>query len=147
MTNTENFNVDLETGEVIVQETEEKATESTSKYNLEYFLEQIEKLTAGYAGGTEYIVGAIGRIPNEGTPCGGSGEEVAKAAAEAVRCRETTVQKTLDFYFRMVDELKPRTATPHDEKTQFLNWVRDCTAAAGPGVATHDYAKLWNEIK
>ena len=147
MTNTENFNVDLETGEVTVQETEEKATESTSKYNLEYFLEQIEKLTAGYAGGTEYIVSAIGRIPNEGTPCGGSGEEVAKAAAEAVRCRETTVQKTLDFYFRMVDELKPRTATPLDEKTQFLNWVRDCTAAAGPGVATPDYAKLWNEMK
>ena len=68
MTHTENFNVDLETGEVTVQETENNTTENASRYNLEYFLEQIEKLTSNYSGGTEYIVGAIGRIPNDGTP-------------------------------------------------------------------------------
>ncbi len=148
MTNTENFNVDLETGEVTVTETENTVKENHSKYNLEYFLEQIEKLTSEYnARSMDLIVGAISSIQSEGTPCGGSGDEVAKAAANAVCYRETTVQKTLDFYFRMVDELKPKTVTPIDEKTQFLNWVRDCTAAAGPGVATPDYAKLWNEMK
>jgi len=148
MTNTENYNVNLETGEVTVQETENTVKENPSKYNLEYFLEQIEKLTSEYnAKSMDLIVGAIACIQSEGTPCGGSGDEVAKAAADAVRYRETTVQKTLDFYFRMVDELKPKTVTPIDEKTQFLNWVRDCTAAAGPGVATPDYAKLWNEMK
>lgn len=150
MTNTENFNVNLETGEVTVQETENTVKENPSKYNLEYFLEQIEKLTAGYTGGTEYIVGAIGRIPSESTPCGGSGEEVAKAAAEAVRYRETTVQKTLDFYFRMVDELKPKTENSgsiSSEKVQFLDWVATCVQNARPGVETPDYAKLWNEIK
>ncbi len=144
MTNTENINVNLETGEVIIPESEACANK---KYTLEYFLERIEKISEAYSGGTEYIVNAIAGIESEGTPCGGSGEEVAKAAADAVRYRETTVQKTLDFYFRMVDELKPKTTTPADEKTQFLNWVRDCTAAAGPGVATPDYAKLWNEMK
>ena len=150
MTNTENYNVNLETGEVTVQESEGAIRENTSRYTLEYFLEQIEKLTSRYAGGTEYIVGAIGRIPNEGTPCGGAGEEVAKAAADAVRYRETTVQKTLDFYFRMVDELKPKTENSNStssDKAQFLDWVATCVQNARPGVETPDYAKLWNEIK
>ena len=146
MTNTENYVVDRETGEVTMPETEAVANES--KYKLEYFLEQIEKITAVYSGNTtEYIIGAIASIQSEGTPAGGSGDEIARAAAEAVRYREQTVQKTLDFYFRMVDELKPKAECPIDEKTQFLNWVRDCTAAAGPGVATPDYARLWNEMK
>ena len=144
MTNTENYKVDLETGEVIIPEAEASAN---AKFTLEYFLERIEKISDAYSGGTEYIVNSIASVDNVSTPCGGSGEEVAKAAADAVRYRETTVQKTLDFYFRMVDDLKPKTTTPADEKTQFLNWVRDCTAAAGPGVATPDYAKLWNEMK
>lgn len=146
MTNTEKYVVDRETGEVTMPETEAVANES--KYKLEYFLEQIEKITAEYSSQrSENFIGAITCIHSEGTPCGGSGDEVAKAAAEAVRYREQTVQKMLDFYFRMVDELRPKAETPIDEKTQFLNWVRDCTAAAGPGVATPDYAKLWNEMK
>ena len=128
--------------------TEDNSMTNTEKYKLEYFLEQIEKITAVYSGNTtEYIIGAIASIQSEGTPAGGSGDEIARAAAEAVRYREQTVQKTLDFYFRMVDELKPKAECPFDEKTQFLNWVRDCTAAAGPGVATPDYARLWNEMK
>lgn len=144
MTNTENINVNLETGEVIIPEAEATVN---GKYTLEYFLERIEKISESYSGGTEYLVNAITGIESESTPCGGSGDEIAKAAADAVRYREATVQKTLDFYFRMIDELKPKTTTPADEKTQFLNWVRDCTAAAGPGVETPDYARLWNEMK
>ena len=146
MTNTEVYTVDRETGEVTMPEAKTAAKES--KYTLEYFLEQIEKITAEYSGNTtEYIIGAIASIQSEGTPAGGSGDEIARAAAEAVRYREQTVQKTLDFYFRMADELKPKAKTPIDEKSQFLNWVRDCTAAAGPGVGTPDYARLWNEMK
>ena len=145
MTNTENINVNVETGEVTIPEADAAASE---KYTLEYFLKQIEKISEAYTnGGTEYVVNSITCIHNEGTPCGGSGEEVAKAAADAVRYRETTVQKTLDFYFRMVDELKPKTTVPVDDKTQFLNWVRDCTAAAVPGAETPDYARLWKEMK
>ena len=137
MTHTENINVNIETGEVTLPETEATAS---GKYTLEYFLEQIERISEDYSGTTGYIVDKITRI-------GGSGVGVAQAAADAVRYRETTVQKTLEFYFRMVDELKPKTIAPVDEKTQFLNWVRDCTAAAGPGVGVPDYAKLWNELK
>lgn len=144
MTHNENINVNIETGEVIIPEAEATVNE---KYTLEYFLERIEKISEAYNGGTEYIVNAIAGIESEGTPCGGSGEEVAKAAADAVRYRETTVQKTLDFYFRMVDELKPKATSPTDDKKMFLDWVRDCTAAARAGTETPDYAKLWNEMK
>ena len=145
MTNTENINVNVETGEVTIPEADAAASE---KYTLEYFLNQIEKISLEYnARSMDLIIGAITNIHSECTPCGGSGEEVAKAAADAVRYRETTVQKTLDFYFRMVDELKPKTTVPVDDKTQFLNWVRDCTAAAVPGAETPDYARLWKEMK
>ena len=146
MTNTENYTVDRETGEVTVRETE--ATANECSYTLEYFLKQIEKINAEYtAKSMDLTLNAITGIESEGTPCGGSGDEVAKAAADAVRYREQTVQKTLDFYFRMVDDLKPKTCAPVDEKTKFLNWVRDCTAAAVPGAAAPDYVKLWNEMK
>ena len=146
MTNTEVYTVDRETGEVTMPEARTAANES--KYTLEYFLEQIEKITAEYSSQrSENFIGSITCIHSEATPCGGSGDEIARAAAEAVRYREQTVQKMLDFYFRMVDELRPKAECPIDEKTQFLNWVRDCTAAAGPGVSTPDYARLWNEMK
>lgn len=140
MTNIENVNVDLETGEVT------EAPVVDSKYTLEYFLEQIEKITAEYSGSTtENIIGAIASIQSTGTPCGGSGDEIAKAAADAVHYRETTVQKTLDFYFRMVDELKPKSYST--DKKMFFDWVKDLdlTAAAKAGVAMPDLAKLWNE--
>lgn len=142
MTNIENVNVDLETGEV----TEVPATEG--KYTLEYFLEKIEKLSLEYSSEkTSEIVWHISNIKNESTPCGGSGEEIAKAAASAVREREETVRKMLDFYIRMVDELKPKVSTPTDDRKMFLDWVRDCTGAAEPGVEMPDYARLWNEMK
>ena len=140
MTNIENVNVDLETGEVT------EAPVVDSKYTLEYFLEQIEKLSVDYnAKATDDIVRTISGIPSTGTPCGGSGDEIAKAAADAVRERETTVRKMLDFYIRMVDELKPKTDST--DKKMFLDWVKELTEAARPGVEIPEYARLWNEIK
>ena len=140
MTHNENVNVDFETGEVT------EAPVVDSKYTLEYFLEQIEKLSVDYnAQATDDIVRTISGIPSTGTPCGGSGDEIAKAAADAVRERETTVRKMLDFYIRMVDELKPKTDST--DKKMFLDWVKDLTAAAKAGVEMPDYARLWNEIK
>ena len=146
MTNNNEFTINTETGEVTVPEVESTASES--KYTYEYFMEQIEKISAEYtAASTSAIIHDIASIQSEATPCGGSGDEIAKAAAEAVRYREQTVQKMLDFYFRMVDELRPKKPVSYDEKLQYLNWVRDCTAAAGVGVVVPDYAKLWNEMK
>ena len=142
MTHNENINVNIETGEV----TEAPAVDS--KYTLEYFLEKIEKLSLEYSSEkTSEIVLYISKIQNESTPCGGSGEETAKAAASAVREREETVRRMLDFYIRMVDELKPKVSTPTDDRKMFLDWVRDCTGAAEPGVEMPDYARLWNEMK
>ena len=143
MTNIENVNVNIETGEVI-----ETATVKESRYDLEYFLDKIEKLSLDYtAEKTGAIVFNISNIHNDPTPCGGSGEATANAAISAVREREETVRKMLDFYIRMVDELKPKVSSPADDRKMFLDWVRDCTAAARAGVETPDYARLWNEMK
>ena len=140
MTHNENINVNIETGEL----TEAPSTEG--KYTLEYFLEKIEKLSLEYSSEkTSEIVWHISNIKNESTPCGGSGEEIAKAAASAVREREETVRKMLDFYIRMVDELKPKSEST--DKKMFFDWVKDCIGAAGVGAGLPDFAKLWNEMK
>lgn len=132
-TNTENKAIEIKT----------EATES--KYTLAYALEQIEKITNS----TETISQALTTIANmrsEGTPCGGSADEMAKAAADVIRCRETTNQKLIEFYSKMVDDLKPRSETEKASRDEFMGWVRDCIGSAEAGMELPDFAKLWKSI-
>ncbi len=97
----DNINIDKTTG--LVTET------PASKYNLEYALEQIERI----ANDTEHITKAIDALEtvavnNEPTlEQGGANDKVAEAINETVKAREITNQKLIDFYSKMVDELKP----------------------------------------
>ena len=99
----DNINIDKTTG--LVTET------PASKYNLEYALEQIERIANDKAYLTEAF-DALNNAANTNTPTegmGGSGtnDKVAEAVAETVKCRETTNQKLIEFYSKMVDDLKP----------------------------------------
>ena len=97
----DNINIDKTTGEVT------EASVPASKYNLEYALEQIERI----ANDTEHLEKAfedlkIAAEKSEPTiEQGGSNDKVAEAVADAVRCRETTNQKLIDFYSKMVEIL------------------------------------------
>lgn len=104
MTNIEKVNETNLTAET----TTAKESASTEKYSLEYALEQIERI----ANDVSVIMKAldtISTVDNEPTlEKGGSADELAKAVAEVVRCRETTNQKLIAFYEKMVDDCKPR---------------------------------------
>lgn len=120
----------------------ENETVATEKYTYEYALRQIELITNQ----TDHIhlaISELGRLENEGTPCGGSAKSVAEGIADVVRCRETTAQKLIDFYAKMYEDLKPRTTVQQADRSEFMNWVRDCIAASEPGIDLPDFASLW----
>ena len=119
-----------------------EVTETAEKYTYEYALRQIELITNQ----TDHIhlaISELGRLENEGTPCGGSAKSVAEGIADVVRCRETTAQKLIDFYAKMYEDLKPRTTVQQADRAEFMNWVRDCIAASEPGIDLPDFASLW----
>ena len=126
--------------------TETAATEvAAEKYTYEYALRQIEIIT-NQIDHIHLAISELGRLENEGTPCGGSAKSVAEGIADVVKCRETTAQRLIDFYEKMYFDLKPRTQTHQADRAEFMNWVRDCIAASEPGIDLPDFAKLWNSF-
>ena len=122
--------------------TEAAENTATETYTYEYALKQLELITNQ----TDHIhlaISELGRLENEGTPAGGSADSVAKSIADVVKCRETTAQKLIDFYAKMYEDLKPRTAVQQTDRAEFMNWVRDCIAASEPGIDLPDFEKLW----
>lgn len=89
----DNINIDKTTG--LVTET------PASKYNLEYALEQIERIAID----TDHITEAFDTLTD--VKALGSGDNSVEAIVDIVKCRETTNQKLIDFYSKMVDDLKP----------------------------------------
>lgn len=143
MTNTEDCRNNAEVNEQSMIE-----NASCEKYSLAYALDMIERIATE----TEHIYRAldtIAALPNEATPTGGSAEAPAKAAADIVRCRETTSQKLLDFYGQMVKELKPSNESAKDEaklRGDFLAFVRDTTVCADSGATLPDFEKIWHTV-
>jgi hypothetical protein len=129
-----------------INNTEATATEvAAEKYTYEYALRQIEIIT-NQIDHIHLAISELGRLENEGTPCGGSAKSVAEGIADVVKCRETTAQRLIDFYEKMYFDLKPRTQTHQADRAEFMNWVRDCIAASEPGIDLPDFAKLWNSF-
>ena len=136
-----NIIIDKNTGEVT------ETTAPAAKYNLEYALEQIERI----ANDTEHITKAIDALEtvavnNEPTlEQGGANDKVAEAINETVKARETTNQKLIEFYSKMVEDLKPTKAL--DEKEMFLKYMADAEGKRRPGTGSTNYAELWKTMK
>jgi len=143
MTNTEN----VKENNFAVETTVAAESAQTDKYSLEYALEQIEKI-ANETSHVHEAISSIASMKSEATISrGGAADEMAKAVADVVRCRETTNQQLLAFYRGMVDELKPRKDTVETDRDKFLAWVKECAANVNPGAEAPDYARLWKEIQ
>ena len=131
------------------------------KYTLAYAMDMLEKIFSD----KEHILLALNTIvalDNEGTPCGGSADKAAEAAMEIVKCRETTNQKLIEFYSKMVDDIKKdmsenKKAEPLSEayrksRAEFLKFVQETTiatagASIGPSPAKlPDFEKLWHTL-
>ena len=130
-------------------ETAKNAAENTcDKYSIAYALDMIERIATD----NQHIyqaISAIGSLKNEGTPCGGSAEALSKAAADVVRCRETTSQKLIAFYEGMINDLKKTKAVSADEakmRQQFLDFVHSTTVGADAGSILPDFANIWKTV-
>ncbi len=118
---------------------------ATEKYTYEYALKQIEQIT-NQIDHIHLAISELGQLENEGTPCGGSAESIAKGISEVVKCREATAQKLIAFYAKMYEDLKPRTEMQTANRVEFYSWVRDCIAASEPGMVLPDFGKLWKDM-
>ncbi len=125
----------------------EEKPESRTKYTLEYALAQIEKI----ANDKDAILGAFNALScmeSGACPTGGSADAMAKAVSDTVLARETTNQKLLEFYSKMVDDLKPKSEKDVGvERREFMEWSAQCIANAKPGTQFPDLAALWTAIK
>ncbi len=114
-----------------IEDMVEITTETQCKYTLDYALEQIEKISAS----TAYLDNAISELRQMETTDGVgdiANQAKAQALADVVRCRETTNQKLLDFYMKMVENLNPKSSDYSQQKFQAL----DHTIAHIASVAT-----------
>jgi len=96
--------------QITEENTDKKIVDTKVRYSIEYALEQIEKISAS----TAYLDNVISELRQMETPDGVgdiANQAKAQALADVVRCRETTNQKLLEFYFKMVDDLKPKNYT------------------------------------
>ena len=100
-----------ENKEFIVNEMEETTAMPTAvpeNPTVGYVLGQIEKIMSD----TDYLHRVITELGN--TQSGGPGDygasERAQALGHVVACRETTNQRLIDFYQKLYEDLKPRSA-------------------------------------
>lgn len=152
MMNIENFNStkEIETkqantdNEKTAIRAEGSEAKTTPKYSLEYALEQIEKI------GSEISVvlkalDVISGMESEATlERGGSADEMAKAAADIVRCRETTNQKLIAFYEKMADDCKPPQGQAKRDE-EFLTTLLDYLSSPKSGVNESE-AELYKKL-
>ncbi len=103
--------------------------EKTSKdrITIKEILDRIEKLVSDQEALNSAIerVQAIGSGGGDqpGSPGDIAGQAKAQAIAEMIRSRETTVQKTLDFYMKVYEDLKPNDQLNH--KTADLGMINE----------------------
>lgn len=147
--NMENINDKTNTQEVkeeavIVKEAPAAEKPASSKYTLDYALEQLEKIREDEKAFSAEILKRICEIQT-----GVAGDVGAQSKGIALQALEEehgqTSRKLIDFYLEMVNELKPP-KEPKTNRTEFLTFVRDCTGSAGPGATLPDFEKIWNAV-
>ena len=134
-----NINIDKTTGEV-------KELTAATKNDLEYALEQIERISTDTAHiGEAFAALRAAAEENEGTPCGGSCDKIAEAVAATVKAREETNRKLIEFYAKMADDLKPQKKVSREQ--MFLDWITAMQKATLPGVSKQpDYVDIWQAM-
>lgn len=143
--NTEDIKMtDINKNEALVEtavETTAVLEPAPTKYTLEYALEQIEMIERD----NQHILEAFHIL--ETVKSAGPGdigaEEKAKAIGNTVKARETTNQQLINFYAKMIDDLKPK--SEFDENREYLKWVKECMAVSDRPV--DEYAKFWKSLK
>ena len=116
-------------------EAQKPETAGGAKYTIDYALEMIEKIMEQMKD-RSYEIGSLESIED------GNSRIVA---AEAIKSKEETNRKLIDFYQGIIKDLKPR-HVDNSEKERFYQFVQECVGAAGPGCLIPDFEKLAKEF-
>ncbi len=127
---------------IVVNEAPAAEKPASAKYTLDYALEQLEKIREEEKAFSINILNGISEVQ---TYDGGDIGAQAKGMALEALSKEhgITSRKLIDFYLGMIDELKPSKESKTN-KSEFLDFVKECTAKAGPGAALPVFENIWH---
>ena len=109
---------------------QEETVVEAKNYNIDYVLQQIEKI----ASQTDYLNEAITQLSkvNSGVPGDIGAQGVSNSLSQIIMCRETTNQRLIAFYEKMYDDLKPNNNTTKEQALNVvLDMVRNCDVSEG----------------
>lgn len=109
---------------------QEETVVEAKNYNIDYVLQQIEKI----ASQTDYLNEAITQLSkvNSGVPGDIGAQGVSNSLSQIIMCRETTNQRLIAFYEKMYDDLKPNNKTTKEQALNVvLDTVRNCDVSEG----------------
>lgn len=133
---------------IVVKEAPAAEKPASTKYTLDYAFEQLEKIREEEKAFSADILKRISEVKTvDGNKFAGDiGAQSRGMALEALANQHgQTSRKLIDFYLGMVNELKPP-KEPKTNRSEFLDLVKDCTVAAGPGATLPDFEKIWNAM-
>lgn len=150
--NTDTTNVTVENTELTREEfdkmfrqNDENHVENASpKYTIGYILGRIEKIHDESSHIYEAIESFRNFTVNE-SPIGGTGDATrANAMVEVVKCRETTLQRELDFLEKMYNDLKEAERMPDRKEQLVMEFVSQATLP--PDLRVEMFEKYLNSI-
>ncbi|MBR6783449.1 MAG: hypothetical protein IKM32_02040 [Clostridia bacterium] len=136
-----NENINNQTTEA----TQATETQSASNYTMDYCLAQIAKIQSE----TAYFNGVLTEL-SKVRPEDFAAAERARAMGDAVRCRETTNQKLLEFYVKMYEDLRNANSVLVADSVSKLTHVGDkvaeCCDEDNAFEALSEIAKMIKEL-
>ncbi len=130
------------------QTTETTEPNEASRYTMDYCLKQIERIQSE----TAYIHDAFSELSK--VQSGGPGDIGAQGKAialgDVVKCRETTNQKLLEFYFKMYEDLRASTfdvvTATQKELSHISDLIADYCCEDDASVGLVEIAKLIKDL-
>ncbi len=129
---------------IVVNEAPAAEKPTSAKYTLDYAFEQLEKIREEEKAFSINILNGISEVQTSDAEYGDVGAQAKGMALEALAKEHgITTRKLMDFYLGIINELKP-SKEPKTTKSEFLDFVKECTAKAGPGAALPVFENIWH---
>ena len=128
---------ETEREEIISEILQNEANYLSAKYSIEYALEQIEKIQED---GRD-LTAIINKIAF-------SSDDKVDSIRHMLTVRETTNQKLIGFYQKMIDDLNHSKTNPEKaaKQSEFMNFTLECIKSSKPGVIMPDFEKIWESM-
>ena len=128
---------ETEREEIISEIIQNETISAPAKYSIEYALEQIQKIQED---GRD-LTAIINKIAF-------SSDDKVDSIRHMLTVRETTNQKLINFYQKMIDDLNRSKINPQREakQSEFMNFTLECIKASRPGVIMPDFEKIWESM-